>query len=155
MFYNFQTDEKEKAVAALLVYAVYRSRDRTKFKVTPDMWGIIERSVKSVAKRALDLEGFLEKLKPKLKCSSIIPKWAKTIPDGVITMKKLEDGTLIEVQDQGKREFLVDVLVAVDHRKVLNVLYDKAALVVLLVRDRIEREKEYINIEGDESDEEL
>lgn len=150
MYYNFQTGEREKAVAALLVYAVYRSRDKSKFKVTPDMWGIIERSVKSVAKRAVDLEEFLERLKPKLKCSSIIPKWAKTIPDDVVTMKKLEDGTFVEVQDLGKREFLVDVLAEVDHRKVLDVLYEKAALVVLLVRDRIEREKEYINIEEDE-----
>lgn len=147
MYYNFQTEEREKAVAALLVYAIYRSRDHEKFKITPDMWGIIERSVKSVAKRATDLEQFIEKLKPKLKCSSIKPKWAETIPDDVVTMKKLEDGSFAEVQDKGKREFLVDVLADVDHEKVLNVLYEKAALVVLLVRDRIEREKTTINLE--------
>jgi hypothetical protein len=153
MYYNFQTNEGEKAVAALLIYAIYRSRDKSKFKITPDMWGIIERSVKSVAKRAMDLEEFIEKLKPKLKCSTIIPKWAKTIPDGMVTMKKQEDGSYVEVADMGKREFLVDVLTEVNHREVLDVLYEKAALAVLLVRDRIEREKEYINIEEGEDNE--
>jgi len=147
MYYNFQTEERNKAVAALLVYAIYRSRDQNKFKVTPDMWGIIERSVKSVAKRAVDLEEFIEKLKPKLKCSTITPKWAKTIPDDIVTMKMNEDGSFIQVRDLGKREFLVEVLAEINHRQVLDVLYEKAALVVLLVRDRIEREKEYINIE--------
>jgi len=111
------------------------------------MWGIIERSVKSVAKRAVDLEEFIEKLKPKLKCSTITPKWAKTIPDDIVTMKMNEDGSFIQVRDLGKREFLVEVLAEINHRQVLDVLYEKAALVVLLVRDRIEREKEYINIE--------
>src|SRR5690554_8076954 len=103
MYYNFQTDEQEKAVAALIVYAIYRSRDKSKFKITPDVWGRIERSVKSVAKRAMDLEEFIEKLKPKLKCSSIIPKWAKTLPDDITTMRKADDGTFIEVEDKGKR----------------------------------------------------
>jgi len=149
MYYNFQTDEKEKAVAALLVYATYKSRDKSKFKITPDMWGIIERAVKSVSKRAMDLEEFLEKLKPKLKCSSIIPKWAKTIPDDIVTMKKQSDGSFIEVADMGKREFLVDVLMGIDHRKTLDILYEKAALTVLLVRDRIEREKEYYELGDD------
>jgi hypothetical protein len=153
MYYNFQTNEGEKAVAALLIYAIYRSRDKSKFKITPDMWGIIERSVKSVAKRAMDLEEFIEKLKPKLKCSTIIPKWAKTIPDGMVTMKKQEDGSYVEVADMGKREFLVDVLTEINHREVLDVLYEKAALAVLLVRDRIEREKEYINVEEGEDNE--
>jgi len=152
VYYNFQTDEKKKAVAALLVYAIYRSRDHKKFKVTPNMWDRIERSVKSVSKRAQDLEEFIEKLKPKLHCPSIKPKWAKTIPDNMVTMKKQEDGSFIEVSDLGRREFLVEVLAEADHRKVLNVLYEKAALVILLVRDRIEREREYIEVNTTEED---
>jgi hypothetical protein len=50
-------------------------------------------------------------------------------------------GELMQVQDQGRRQFLTDVLEQVDHRAVLDILYKKAALVVLLVRDRLEREK--------------
>lgn len=141
MYYNFDTDDETAATAALLVYAVYRSRDPKRFKVSPDMWGMIERAVKSVAKRAADLGEFIERLKPKLMCPTIQPRWAKTIPDGMVSMKMMPDGTIAQVQDRGRRQFLTDVLQEIDQREVLDVLYRKASLVVLLVRDRLEREK--------------
>lgn len=141
MYYNFDTDRQEAAVAALLVYAIYRSRDVKRFKVTPDMWGIIERAVKSTAKRARDLGEFIERLKPKLMCSTIHPRWAQTLPEGVVTMKALPDGSFAQVEEKGKRQFLTDVLQEVDHQQVLDALYRQTALVILLVRDRLEREK--------------
>jgi hypothetical protein len=141
VYYNFDTDEETAGAAAFLVYAIYRSRNLKQFKITPDMWSTIERAVKSASKRAMDLGDFIEKLKPKLQCSTIHPRWAKTLPDGVISMKMMEDGTIAQVQDQGRRQFLTDVLQEVDHRQALDFLYRKTALVVLLVRDRLEREK--------------
>ncbi len=141
MYYNFDTTDQNAAVGALLVYAVYRSRDTKRFKITPDMWGMIERAVKSVAKRAGDLGEFVEKLKPKLHCATIHPRWAKTMPDGVVSMKMMPDGSFVQVADEGRRQFLTDVLQEVDHREVLDILYKKTSLVVLLVRDRLEREK--------------
>jgi hypothetical protein len=158
MYYNFDTEDHQAAVAALLVYAIYRSRDTKRFKISLDMWGMIERATKSASKRADDLGDFIEKLKPKLHCPTIQPRWANTMPEGVITMKLNPDtGELMQVQDKGRRQFLTDVLQEVDHRAVLDYLYKKSALVVLLVRDRLEREKpiearfideeEYINVE--------
>ena len=156
MYYNFDTDDQIGATSALLVYAIYRSRNTKRFKVTPDMWGMIERATKSASKRARDLGVFIEKLKPKLHCETIQPRWANTIPDGVISMKVMPDGTIAQVQDKGRRQFMTDVLQEVDHRQVLDFLYRKTALVVLLVRDRLEREKpleakftegEYIDVE--------
>lgn len=141
MIYNFDTSDENAAAAALLVYAVYRSRDVRRFKVTPEMWNTVERAVKSVAKRAPDLAEFLERLKPKLACASIKPRWARTIPEGIVAMKRGPDGTFIQVADEGRRQFLTDVLEAADHRQVLDVLYRKASYVVLLVRDRLERER--------------
>lgn len=141
MYYNFDTDDPIGAVGSLLVYAIYRSRDTKRFKISPDMYGMIERAVKSASKRAGDLGDFIEKLKPKLHCATIHPRWANTIPDGVISMKMMEDGSMVQVQDKGRRQFLTDVLGEVDHRAVLDFLYRKTALVILLVRDRLEREK--------------
>lgn len=145
MYYNFDTDRHEAATAALLVYAIYRSRDLKRFKITPDMWGIIERAVKSTAKRARDLGEFIEKLKPKLMCSTIHPRWANTLPEGMetVAMKPLPDGSFAEIREQGRRQFMTDLLQEVDHKEVLDVLYRQAALVILLVRDRLEREKPY------------
>jgi hypothetical protein len=141
MIYNFDTSDEPAAVAAFLVYATYRSRDVKRFKITPGMWDTIERAVKSVAKRAPDLGVFLERLKPKLACASIKPKWAKTVPDGMITMIRGPHGELIERSGPDRRQFMTDVIEAADHKAVLAVLYQKAAYVVLLVRDRLEREK--------------
>jgi hypothetical protein len=143
MYYNFDINDHESAVAALLVYAIYRSRDKKRFKISLDMWGQIERSCKGAAKRATDLGEFIEKLKPKLMCQTIHPRWAKTIPDGMVTMKILEDGSIAELQDQGRRQFMTDVLQEVDHKAVLDILQRKTAIVILLVRDRLEREKPY------------
>lgn len=152
MIYNFDTGDESAAVAAFLVYATYRSRDMKRFKITPGMWETIERAVKSVAKRAPDLGIFLERLKPKLACASIKPKWAKTIPDGLITMMRGPSGELIEKSGPERRQFLTDVLESADHRAVLDILYQKAAYVVLLVRDRLEREKP---VEGMIADDEI
>lgn len=144
MIYNFDTSSEDAAIGAFLVYAVYRSRDIKRFKITPGMWDTIERAVKSVAKRADDLGEFIEKLKPKLACASIKPKWAKTIPDGMITLLQGPGGELMEIgANQERRQFMTDVLESADSRAVLDVLYKKAAYVVLLVRDRLEREKPY------------
>lgn len=143
MIYNFDTSDESAAVGAFLVYVVYRSRDMKRFKITPEMWNTIERGVKSVAKRADDLGEFIEKLKPKLSCASIKPKWAKTTPDGMVTMMRGPGGSLYEIADDSKRQFLTDVLDGADDRAVLDALYKKAAYVVLLVRDRLEREKPY------------
>jgi len=156
VIFNFDCSDENAAIAAFLVYVVYRSRDIKRFKITPEMWSTIERAVKSVAKRAEDLGEFIEKLKPKLACSSIKPKWAKTIPDGMVTMMKGEDGSLYEIgidAEGGRRQFLTDILETADDRAVLDVLYKKAAYVVLLVRDRLEREKPYelqIEMKSDE-----
>ncbi len=144
MIFNFDTSNEDAATAAFLVYAIYRSRDMKRFKITPGMWDTIERAVKSVAKRADDLGEFIEKLKPKLSCASIKPKWAKTVPDGMVTLIQGPGGELMEIgADQERRQFMTDVLESADDRAVLDVLYKKAAYVVLLVRDRLEREKPY------------
>ena len=49
MIYNFDTHQDSAAIAALCVYAIYRSRDKRKFKVSPEMWGQIDRFSKSSA----------------------------------------------------------------------------------------------------------
>ena len=87
MYYNFDTDDEWAATASLIVYAIYRSRDSKKFKVSPDMWSMIERAVGSAAKRAMDLADFMQKLKPKLMCPTIHPRWARTIPDGMVSIR--------------------------------------------------------------------
>ena len=145
MYYGFETNDENAALGALLVYGIYRSRDIKRFKVTPDMWGIIERAVKSSAKRALDLHDFIEKLKPRLMCSTLKPKWMETDEEALLRpiamVMNRETGEIIQKQDKGRRQFWVEILEQIDHQAVLDILYKKTSWVIALVRDRLERER--------------
>lgn len=122
MIQGFDTDNPNAATGALLVYSVYRSRDARRLKVDTDLWVRVERFVKSSAKRAQSLSEFVERLKPRLGCEAIRPA-------------KGGDGA--------PRDFLTGVLGRPDGDPfaVLRALYRETSLCVLLVRDRLEREK--------------
>jgi len=140
MIYQFDTDDREAATAALLVYAVYRSRDSRRFKVTPDMWAKIERFVKASAKRARTVPAFLESLKPRLSCGTIHPQWMQAGIKGVIGRTDAIGNTEY-IQRGDSREFLTGVLADCDERTVIKKLYKETTWAILLVRDRLEREK--------------
>jgi hypothetical protein len=137
MAYGFDTDDPDLGAAAMLVYAVYRSRDRQRFKITPDVWGQIERAVKSGAKRAGTTGEFLEKLMPKLQCRSIRGNLQLA---SVVTQYSNPHGEIMETRTDGQRTFLTDVLALPPH-PILRALYRESAHVVLLVRARLEEEK--------------
>lgn len=160
LYYGFRTTDRSEAAGALLVYAVYRSREPGRLKITPDLWGRIERATKSAAKRADDLGDFIERLKPKLGCSTIRPQYARTVPEDVLTMvPDPVTGGFIEYADKGKtetRQFLTELLEDIDHASVLDMLYRKTALIILLVRDRLERERNIVEtVKAEEKGDEI
>jgi len=140
MIYGFDTKNEDAALGALLVYGCYRSRDTSKFKVSPDMWGIIERGVKSSSKRAENLNDFIEKFKKKVSCSSLKPSHMSShqkqteilIPDGT--------GNFISKTNE-RREFWLNEIENADNKKVLKEMYTRTSFIIVLVRDRLEREK--------------
>ena len=148
MIYGFDTSDEAAATGALLVYAIYRSRDRHRYKITPDMWAQIERFAKDAAKRARSLPAFIETLKPRLSCGAIHPRWmaiGETPTDvPMIAITKPNGSVAAFVQPPAaveRREFLTALIERSDARAVVRVIYDHTAWVVLLVRDRLEREK--------------
>lgn len=140
MIYQFDTADEAAATAALLVYAIYRSRDRDRLKIAPDIWAQIERFVKASAKRADSLPRFIEQLKPRLCCDTISPRWAEVGLKGVVPVTD-SLGLTNYIQRADSREFLTGVVYQADQREVLRLLYRETAWVILLVRDRLEREK--------------
>ena len=145
MTYGFDTDNQNEATAALLVYAIYRSRDTRRYKVTPDMWSQIERFTKASAKRARSIAEFIEALKPRLLCGTISPRWMEAGIKGDISMLARTNSSgateYIQHSDPEQREFLTRVIGRADEHAVINSLYRTTALIVLLVRDRLERER--------------
>jgi hypothetical protein len=133
MIYNFDTEQHAAAIAALVVYAIYRSRDKRKFKVTPEMWGQIDRFTKSSAKRARNIPQFIDALMPKLCCPSINPRWMQVAITGEIGVMTL--------YADSQRQFLTGILEGEHTSEVLHALYKETTFIILLVRDRLEREK--------------
>lgn len=165
MIYGFDTSDETAATAALIVYVVWRSRDRARFKITPDVWGQVERFVKDAAKRAQSLTEFVEALKrpARLNAPSLHPRYMEVglKGDAPFTVVRNADGSLRHViqfgtgRETGTREFATQVLERADHAAAIRKLYRETAWIVLLVRDRLEREKpieqqlDNLAIEGD------
>lgn len=145
MIYGFDTEKNEEAVAALVVYAIYRSRNLKQFKVTIDMWDKIERFVKASAKRAKTIPIFIEKLKPKLVCHSISPRWMEVgIKNDIGLFSRVnKEGVTeyIEIGASNQREFMTAAVKIAEEKNVLAALYHSAAWIILLVRERLERER--------------
>lgn len=151
MIYGFDTSDEPAAIAALMVYVVWRSRDRVRFKITPDVWGQVERFVKDAAKRAKTLPDMLEGLKRpgRMNAPTLHPRYMEVGAKGEIPMVAVvgEDGRLKEAiqfstdRELGLREFGTRVFERADARAVIRAAYANTGFVVLLVRDRIEREK--------------
>ena len=117
------------------------------------MWGMIERGVKSSAKRSMSLEDFIERLKPRLSCAAISPRYMDTDP-GTLTSVITETGEIIEKADHGRRTFWVELLEEIEAEAVLESLYRNTSKTIALVRDRLEREKKLVEagfIEEEES----
>jgi hypothetical protein len=151
LIFGFDTEDVDAATAALLVYVVYRSRDKARFQVTPDMWSRIERFVKDAAKRAGSLPEFIEGLKSprRLYAGSLHPRWMDVGMAGEMPLTAVvgADGKLAYAiqfasdRETGRREFLTRVIERADRRAVVAKLFRETSWVIALVRDRLERER--------------
>lgn len=138
MIYNFDTESKPHAVASLVVYATYRSRDKKKFKVSPEMWGQIDRFAQASAKRAKNIPEFINQFNKKMSCPAINPKWVEV---GVKGRLFQSGASLIDIPQPERRQFLTEVLNDVDHKAVIKLLLKETQYIIMLVRDRLETEK--------------
>lgn len=143
MLLGFDTDDQDMAAAALCVYVVWRSRDMKRFKVTPDVWGQVERFTRASAKRSRTIPDFIEKMKPRLMAGTLNPRWMRIGMSGDIPMVTTDDGLRIHLDADGEplREFMTGIVRNSDERKVIRALNDNSAWVILLVRDRLEKER--------------
>jgi hypothetical protein len=147
MIFGFETKDTHAATGALLVYAVYRSRDTARFKSTPDMWDRIERYTKNAAKRAKTLPEFIEALKPRLICGALKPRWLEVGTKGTVPMITIQNeaGGIKEfiqpAPDRDAREFMTGVIEDANAREVMGKLYRETTWIILLVRNRLEGEK--------------
>ena len=144
MIYGFDTDDEPAAVAALIVYVLWRSRDRARFKITPDLWGRIEQFTKDAAKRARTIPDFITDLsRPgRMNAPTIQPRYLDLGMSGETPMVQLSSGAFVQFSpSQDAREFGIRIFEQADAKAVIRAAYRNHKWVIMLVRDRLEREK--------------
>lgn len=140
MLLGFNTENEIKAKAAMLIYVVYKSRDPKRGPSGLDMWGQIERFAKAAAKRSEGIDEFINSFKRKMACSTINPYWFRNdISETNVAV--LKNGTIMSF-GKDLRAFGLEIFDDEENGKsVVDCIYSKTQIVILLVRDRLEREK--------------
>ena len=139
MIYKFDTDNKKRAIAALVIYAVYRSRDQKRFKVSTKMWEQITNFCKLSAKKSTNLAEFIEHLRKPMHCEAIKPAYCE-IEGTKGATKQLADGTVFE-SGADSRQFLTRILEECSQEQVISTIINETAFIIMLVRERLETEK--------------
>lgn len=141
MLLGFETENEVKANAAFIIYVIYRSRDKKRGPSGVDMWGQIERFAKAAAKRAEGIDDFVESFKRKMACTTINPKWMKNDTKSA-NARITENGDIMVFSNNENRSFGLDVFENEKlGKEIVDCIYKKTQIIILLVRDRLEREK--------------
>ena len=144
MTYGFETEEKHHALAALIIYVVYRSRNLKRFKVSTKMWEQITNFAKLSAKKSLTLGEFIERFRKPMCCETLQNRYCIIDEQHAQSARVLADGSVVMSGKQDKA-FLTSLINDADDKKVLDLIYKETAFVIHTVRERLENEKNIIN----------
>lgn len=134
MILDFDTESKEQAVAACIIYAIYRSRNTDRFKISTKMWGQIANFSKLAAKKSTNIAEFAERFMRSMCCESINAV-------GLDNEKlMLEDGSIFEPSEES-RKFLTSLVKGVNEKSVISTIINETAFIIMLVRERLESDK--------------
>lgn len=131
MNYNFITDDERRAKAALLLYAMYRSRDEKSSLNGLETWNRMHSYMRAACLKAETTAEFVEEFCRKAKIDSIKPVYLTTEPPLI----QLNDGSL--VQPDGAYDFALDAY----EDGTLELYNSEALYLIMLVRERLQREK--------------
>lgn len=135
MYYNFNTKSLSKAKAALLLYAMYKSRDMNSPLNGLETWTRAESFCKGACLKSSTTSEFVTKFKEMAKVGAIKPYYLADDRDGE-NIVSLPDGSV--VSGENFKNFQISIIEDNEIRKVIEKEYP---LIVMLVRERIQREK--------------
>lgn len=134
MLYNFDTGNLDHARAALLVYAMYKSRDVNSPLNGLETWNRVESFCKGACRKSTTTAEFITKFKESAKIGAIKPRYLTPPSDDNFIV--MDDGSLIATKDV--RQYQIDIL---EDNKVRETIEREYPLITMLVRERIQREK--------------
>lgn len=131
MYYRFDTEDISRAKAALLLYAMYRSKDKQSSLSGVETWKRFTAYIRGASLKSSTTAEFVQAFCKKAQVSAIRPKYLDTgdpvpMPDGELLMA---DG----VHDYRSAIIADDSLLPLFNRE--------SVYLTLLVRERIQREK--------------
>ena len=132
MLYQFDTGSLKHAQAALLLYALYRSRDSKSALNGVETWERFGSFIRGACLKSTTTAEFVQHFCKKAKIDSITPKYLDT-GDPVLMP---DTGELIvseEIRDYQVRLF--------EDNTLLPVIDQESLYLIMLVRERIQREK--------------
>lgn len=146
MIYSFETESKERAIAAQIIYSVYKSRNTDRFKVSLKMWEQITNFSKLSAKKSTNLAEFIERFRKPMCCEVLQPRYCITSVKNAL--KVLDDGAVFESGDDA-RQFITGLIEQSNDKKIIATIINETAFVIMLVRERLETEKLTAKMEKD------
>lgn len=74
-------------------------------------------------------------------CETINPRWCTAVADEYSTLILNPDGSIEQYSRDEQRNFLTDIIEAGQDEEIIKKLYSETGRVIMLVRERLEREK--------------
>jgi len=142
MYYQFDTESVKHAQAALLLYAMYRSRNKNSPLNGMETWSRFNGFVQKAVMKSTTTAEFVQNFCESASIDSIKPRYLQT-GDPVA----MPDGALI--QSDEIKDFRAEIF---EDNEILG-LYDREGLyIITLIRERIQREKMEVTEDEENND---
>lgn len=143
MLYDFETDDLKRAKAALILYAIYRSRGKNSSLNGVDTWNRFTAYIRGACLKSTNTAEFASCFSKMAGTDSIKPCYLKC-SDGLVLQP---DGSLIV--SENVKDYKIGVF---EDDDLLPILERESVLLTMLVRERIQREKNIISEENEDED---
>ena len=143
MLYQFDTESLKHAKAALLLYGMYRSRNQNSPLNGLETWDRFQTFVRAACLKSSTTAEFVQVFCKKSKIDSVKPRYLRTGDPVIIP----ETGELIV--SAGINDYRLGILADNDLLKLYNT---ESMYLIMLVRERIQREKFMPEVVDDEKE---
>ncbi len=146
MLYQFDTDSLSHAKAALLLYAMYRSRKPVSPLNGLETWDRFQTFVRGACLKASTTAEFVQAFCRKAKIDSIKPRYLDTGDPVIIS----EYGEM--VLSEGVKDYRTEIMA---DDSLMSLYNNESLYLIMLVRERIQREKLTREVEENENEDEI
>lgn len=132
MLYQFNTDDTQRAKAALVLYAMYRSRDKNSPLNGMETWNRCKTFMRAACLRSSTTAEFVTNFCRKAHIQSIKPKYLNTGDPVRIP------GTYDLISSSSYKNYATEII---EDNNLLKLYENEPVYIIMLVRERIQREK--------------